>query len=149
LLGFSYSLSRSFVLSTVDPCSVSSVTVTKRRGLGRGKKIPLKTKISPEKKMGNSTSKYLPLTGTKPPGDTDLTPTHPSIGVSKKIKRPPLGDFSIIARKHMSKRMCHGHSGPAIQVGGCAFWTRPDLTHRSRHSWESQKTRNPKKNLKV
>ena len=55
--------------------------------------------------------------------------------------------FNCPTRKHMSKRMCH--SGPAIQVGGCAFRTRPDLTRRSGHSWESQKTRNPKKNLNV
>jgi len=49
------------------------------------KKNPAKNKVSLEKKYGNSTSKYLPLTQRKPPGTASLSPTHPPLGVSKKI----------------------------------------------------------------
>ena len=39
------------------------------------------------------TTKNLPLRTRKTPGAAGLTPTHPTIGVGKKLKRPPLVDI--------------------------------------------------------
>ena len=44
------------------------------------------------------TTKNLPLCTRKTPGAAVLTPTHPTISASKKLKRPPLGSHFYCAQ---------------------------------------------------
>jgi len=91
----------------------------------------------------------LPAMLPQPSLNTMMIPINSGRGFKMRVPSVLPEPNKSASSTHMSEslRMCH--SGLAIQVGGCAFLTLPDLTRRSGHSWESQKTRNPKKNLKV